>query len=123
MLPPDPRPRQIAVAGAIFSVLGAAIALAVSVGQWVIAGGVTAEPPVGETRTIAYVGMTLATLGGALFFLAIVRHDYHPRWVQRALVVGGGLLVANIPNLTIFGILVLGFALKNRAFFSEVTES
>lgn len=103
--------------------LGSAVALGVSAWQWIKAGGVTAEPPVDAARTVAYAGMTLATVGGALLFLAIVRHDYHPRWLQRALMAVGLLLIANVPNLTIFGVLVLGFAVKNRAFFAEVTES
>ena len=65
MLPPDPRPRRFAVIGSTLSLLGASVALVVSVQQWIAEGGLSAEPPVGDMRKIAYAGMAGAMVGGA----------------------------------------------------------
>ena len=119
MLPPDPRPRRFAVIGSTLSLLGASVALVVSVQQWIAEGGLSAEPPVGDMRKIAYAGMAGAMVGGALLFYAMMRHDFHPRWMHRVLLLTGLLLTVNVPNLTIFGVLLLGYAVTRRAFFSD----
>lgn len=122
MLPPDPRPRRFAVIGSTLSLLGASVALVISVQQWIAEGGLSAEPPLGDMRKIAYAGMAGAMVGGALLFYAMMRHDFHPRWMHRVLLLTGLLLTVNVPNLTIFGVLLLGYAVTRRAFFSDRAE-
>jgi hypothetical protein len=110
------------VIGSTLSLLGASVALVVSVQQWIAEGGLSAEPPVGDMRKIAYAGMAGAMVGGALLFYAMMRHDFHPRWMHRVLLLTGLLLTVNVPNLTIFGVLLLGYAVTRRAFFSDRAE-